>query len=106
MRKPLSPVHAGTIWEQFDYHKTNGYYLVKHLDDGHFSTASSFILQFDNQLRTLDVLHLAIAAENSLPIVTADKALRVRQKSWGLRVSLSDESAGEQDARQNCCSMQ
>jgi predicted nucleic acid-binding protein len=73
--KTLSPVHVKNIWKQFDYHQSNGYFIVRRLDDGHFSKAASFILQFNNELRTLDALHLAIAVENSLPIITADKAL-------------------------------
>ncbi len=83
--KALNPVHAKSIWKQFDHHRKNGYFVISPLADNHYSTAESFILLFNNALRTLDALHLAIASEASMPIVTADKALARSAERLGIR---------------------
>jgi predicted nucleic acid-binding protein len=71
--KALSSVHAKTICKQFDHHRKNGYYVVKSIDAAHYLMAASFIQQFTTPLRTLDALHIAIAVDAALPILTADK---------------------------------
>jgi uncharacterized protein len=41
----------------------------------HYAMAKQWMRQFDTPLRTLDALHLAIAAELSMPLITADIGL-------------------------------
>jgi len=46
------------------------------------------LAQFAIPLRTLDALHLAIAAQNNLELVTADKQLSQSARKLGVRTRL------------------
>ena len=44
------------------------------------------IVQFSKPLKTLDALHLAVAAEGELTLLTADKHLDISAKYFGIEV--------------------
>jgi uncharacterized protein len=73
--KTITIENTKSIWEQFNVHRSKGYYSILPLDSNHYASAASFIMQLKTPLHTLDALHLAIAADLSLTIVTADKIL-------------------------------
>ena len=55
------------------------------VDDTRFDDAVNLLSRYpEHPLRTLDALHLAIAIENALPIITADKALARSAKKLGI----------------------
>jgi uncharacterized protein len=73
--KTITIENVKSIWEQFNVHRSKGYYSIIALDSDHYASAASFIMQLKTPLRALDALHLALAAGLSTPIVTADKLL-------------------------------
>jgi uncharacterized protein len=54
----------------------------------HYQVARDWISRFDMVLRTLDALHLAIAAGHQIPVVTADVGLAQSGRSLSLVVEL------------------
>jgi predicted nucleic acid-binding protein len=56
------------------------------VEDRHYQTAKTWIVQFSAPLKTLDALHLAIAAEGDLTLLTADKHLDISAKYFGIDV--------------------
>lgn len=54
----------------------------------HYTVAKEWISRFKTALRTLDALHLAIAALNGLPIFTADVKLAKAAEHFGMNVRL------------------
>ena len=67
-------------------HVSQGYYNLIPLDGADIEWAASHIVRFDNSLRTLDALHLAIAMRESLALATADRALADAAKKLGMKV--------------------
>ena len=59
------------------------------LQDRHYWQARTWLQQRSTSLRTLDALHLAIAAENGWPIVTADRQLQEAAEALGCRNHLA-----------------
>jgi len=53
------------------------------LEDRHYWQARTWLQKGTTTLRTLDALHLAVAAENDWPIVTADKRLHQAAEALG-----------------------
>ena len=53
------------------------------LDDRHYWQARTWLQKRTTGLRTLDALHLAIAAESDWPMITADKRLHNAATSLG-----------------------
>lgn len=53
------------------------------LEDRHYWQARTWLQKRSTNLRTLDTLHLAVAAENDWPIITADKRLHQAATSLG-----------------------
>ena len=54
----------------------------------HYQMAREWIGRFDTVLRTLDALHLAIASELQMPMVTGDVGLASSGRVLGLDVEL------------------
>lgn len=63
------------ILNLFQYHVTQGFYHVLTVEGHHFEQAREWISRFDTPLRTLDALHLALAALENAQLITADKQL-------------------------------
>jgi predicted nucleic acid-binding protein len=79
---------ARLIVEQFQADLDNGFYTRIALEAIHYNLAREWIGRFDTPLRTLDALHLAIAAENGLRLVTADEALAGSAEAFGVEVQI------------------
>jgi len=60
------------------------------LEDRHYWQARTWLQKRTTNLRTLDALHLAVAAENDWPIITADKRLHQAAESLGCASQLVD----------------
>ena len=65
-----------------------GLYARIHIHAGHYLAARAFIARFDLPLRSPDALHLAVAAGEGLPLVTADQQLARNAEALGLEVEL------------------
>ncbi len=50
--------------------------------------AREWISRFETPLRTLDALHLAIAAENDLCLVTSDAGFAISAETFGIKVQI------------------
>ncbi len=68
----ISHESANEILSLFNIHIDQKSYMHLPIQPKHFSIARDWISQFNTPLRTLDALHLAIAAKNNIPILTAD----------------------------------
>ena len=84
--KNLSPDDGNKIFNQFQSHLEQSLYGLTTVEDRHYQTAKTWIVQFSTSLRTLDALHLAIAAEGDLTLLTADKHLAISAKHFGIDV--------------------
>ncbi len=71
----ISQEQARQIIEQFQIHLNDGFYTRIALEPVHYQQAMQWLGRFDTALRTLDALHLAIAASNNRRLVTADATL-------------------------------
>ncbi|QOC23770.1 type II toxin-antitoxin system VapC family toxin [Wenzhouxiangella sp. AB-CW3] len=59
------------------------------LADRHYWQARAWLQKRTTNLRTLDALHLAVAAENGWPLITADRQLHEAAKSLGFQSNLA-----------------
>jgi uncharacterized protein len=59
------------------------------LENRHYWQARSWLQQRNSSLRTLDSLHLACAAENSLPMITADQKLYNAARTFKVKTHLA-----------------
>ncbi len=84
--KNLSPEDGNKIFNQFQSHLEQSLYSWTVLEDRHYRTAKNWIIQFSAPLKTLDALHLAVAAESDLTLLTADKHLEISAKYFGIDV--------------------
>ena len=79
---------AIAIVNQFQMHITSGLYGKLPITIQHYQTAKSWIQHFDTPLRTLDALHLAVANEQQVPLITADVGLARSAVSLNINVQL------------------
>jgi predicted nucleic acid-binding protein len=86
--KELSTIDARKIVAKFNSHMNDGLYTVNPLERKHFSIAAELIGQFTTPLRTLDLLHVAVAFDLSAPLVTADKQLFRACKSLSITAEI------------------
>jgi hypothetical protein len=84
--KNLSPDDGNKIFNQFQAHLEQSQYGLTVVEDRHYQTAKTWIVQFSAPLKTLDALHLAIAAESDLTLLTADNHLEISAKYVGIDV--------------------
>ena len=63
------------ILNLFQSHITQGFYRMLTVEGHHFEQAREWISRFDTPLRTLDALHLALAALENAQLITADRQL-------------------------------
>ena len=61
-------------------------YRLISVENRHYQTAKNWILQFGVPLKTLDALHLAIAAEGDFTLLAADRQLVISAKYFGINV--------------------
>lgn len=86
--REISQEQAREIAEQFQIHLDGGFYTRIPLEPIHYQQAREWIARFDTALRTLDAIHLAIAAANDLRLVTADETLAEAANVFGITVQL------------------
>ena len=84
--KNLSPEDGNKIFNQFQTHLKESLFRLITVEDRHYQTAKKWILQFAVPLKTLDALHLAIAAEGDFTLLTADRQLDISAKYFGINV--------------------
>jgi uncharacterized protein len=66
---------AIAIADRFQEHLNIAFYTRLTVTSKHYQIAKHWMQQFDTPLRTLDALHLAIATDLAIPLVTADLGL-------------------------------
>lgn len=79
---------ARMILERFQAHLDAGFYVRIALETGHYDLACEWIGGFTTPLRTLDALHLAIAAAHDIQLLTADQGLAESAVLLGVDVQL------------------
>ncbi len=84
----ISQDQATEIANRFQTHLERGFYTPITLEPLHYNQAREWISRFDTPLRTLDALHLAIAASNDLSLVTSDSTLTRAADALGVTVQL------------------
>lgn len=82
--KGLSRENANRILKEFQFHLSQSFYRRIPILQEHFHTAFGWLSQFRVPLRTLDALHLAIAATNSQELITADRLLSRSARKLGV----------------------
>ncbi len=71
----MSGTDGNRILTRFSSHMSSGLFKIISVKDHHWQMAKGWIALFSTPLRTLDALHLAVAAAEDLELVTADKHL-------------------------------
>ncbi len=84
----LSQEDAKSILTIFRTHIDDSSYVYLPIQQKHLSTAMKWIAGFNTHLRTLDALHLAIAAQNRARLLTADIKFAEAAKFLNIEVTL------------------
>jgi predicted nucleic acid-binding protein len=84
----LSLDDAKQMADLFSTHVRQGYYARIDLQEEHYRAAREYITRFDLPLKAPDALHLAAAAIEQLPLITADRQLARNADALGVRVEL------------------
>jgi uncharacterized protein len=79
---------AQAIASCFQADRNNGFYVQLAVEPLHYDRAQDWLRQFDTPLRTLDALHLAIAASHNIPLVTADVGLVASANLLGVEAQI------------------
>ncbi|NTV13075.1 MAG: type II toxin-antitoxin system VapC family toxin [Desulfobulbaceae bacterium] len=82
--KSLSHAAGHKIINLFQSHLDHNLYRWVAIDHHHYRKALSWVSQFNTPLRTLDALHLAIAATENVVLITADRQLAQAAKFYGI----------------------
>jgi predicted nucleic acid-binding protein len=85
--RTLNRRDAGRIAALYQEHVAAGSYRMLRLESADYEWAAGIIGKFDNRLRTLDALHLAVVVRESLNLVTADRVLADTAKEFGIKVT-------------------
>ncbi|MDH5297918.1 MAG: type II toxin-antitoxin system VapC family toxin [Desulfobulbaceae bacterium] len=86
--KTLSTDDGNRILNTFQAHIGRRLYRRVALEHCHYRKALGWIAQFNTPLRALDGLHLALAAAEDIPLVTADHHLAEAARHFGVQVRL------------------
>jgi predicted nucleic acid-binding protein len=87
-RGELKAADAERIKSRFQSQIEAAYYTLLPLERHHLRLAQDWIGQFKAPLRSLDGLHLAVAATGGIPFATADRALADCAEVFGVEVVL------------------
>jgi uncharacterized protein len=87
-RGQIEFAQAERVANLFLDHVQAGWYARIHLHAGHYLAARGFIARFDLPLKSPDALHLAVAAAERLPLITADTELARNAESLKLEFEL------------------
>ncbi|MBW1678384.1 MAG: type II toxin-antitoxin system VapC family toxin [Deltaproteobacteria bacterium] len=86
--RELSRENANHVLTEFQSHLNQSLFKRIPLERHHYSVAFNWLAQFAVPLRTLDALHLAVAAQNNLELITADQRLLQSARKLGVRSRL------------------
>jgi len=84
--RELHSADGHKIINLYQSHVSDQLYRWLPLDLEHFQLARSWIARFSTSLRTLDGLHLAVAALRGIPIMSLDAQLVAAAEHYGIRV--------------------
>lgn len=87
-QRDFSEAKARKIQNKFLAHAADGYYRRIAISVDHYLKARDMIAQLKTTLRTLDAIHLAIALQEKLPLMTADKALVTAARHFKVKTIL------------------
>lgn len=73
--KNLETIDGKKILNKFENHIKEKYFTKLILKENHYKKAKEWISRFDNSLKTVDALHLALSDCEKASIVTLDKKL-------------------------------
>ena len=82
----LTPEDASRIEGMFQSHIEGGLFRRLMIDADHYQRARGWILQFAVPLRSLDAIHLAVAARNGLKLASSDQRLCNAARHYGIEV--------------------
>jgi len=82
--KTLLKENANRVLREFQSHLKDMLFRRLPLERQHYDIAFTWLAQFSTPLRTLDALHLAVAAGNDLKMITADKQLSISGRKLGV----------------------
>jgi len=82
----LTPEDASRIERLFQSHVEEGLFRRLMIDADDYQRAKSWILQFAVPLRSLDAIHLAMAAKNRLKLASSDQRLCHAARHYGIDV--------------------
>lgn len=71
----MAPEDGSRVIAKFLSHLDDSFYTILPVESHHYRLARDWIGQFSTPLRSLDAIHLAITAQGTATMVTADKGL-------------------------------
>lgn len=89
----LSKEDGNRVLNQFRHHQNQRVFHMIPIEPAHFRQAFHWMCDFSTALRTLDALHLAVAAGDDLEMVTADKQIARSGEKIGLKIALIEAGA-------------
>ena len=84
----LSLAAVQQVTTLFASHLAQGLYVPLHLSSAVYRQAQVYITRYDLAIKTPDALHLAAAALEQAPLVTADRQLAHNAQALGIAVEL------------------
>lgn len=84
--RELSGTDAGRASAEFEKHIRDGLYSLLPLEHRHFERVQGWLRGLEAAMRTLDALHLAIAAESQIPVATADRVMARNARRLGIEL--------------------
>lgn len=82
--RELSAADADRVASEFEEHIRDGLYRQLPLEHRHFERAREWLRGLEAAIPTLNILHLAIAAESRIPIATADRVMARHARRLGI----------------------
>ena len=87
----LDSKSAIKIRKLFNAHVKQGHFKKITLVNKHYALAQSYLSKFNTPLRTYDALHLAVAANENIHILTTDQNLFKSAKKLKKKIKFLDE---------------
>jgi predicted nucleic acid-binding protein len=86
--RELRPAEGHRVLAIFQSHLERGIYSPLPLEAVHFAKAREWLITFAVPLHTLDAVHLAVAALQGCPLLTADAGLAKAAAKFGVTARL------------------
>jgi predicted nucleic acid-binding protein len=86
--REITGASGSQILDQFRKHLADGHYDIVPIEPSEYAMARDWIGRFSSPLRAPDAIHLAAAFDNDLTLLTADKALALAAKHFGVHCEL------------------